>query len=81
MKEASEKGGKLRLNLRTSDKVILGVVILLAVLILALGLAQRFGLLPINGALVLQLPLLAVVVLLGWGAYALIRRIKRIKKI
>lgn len=61
--------------LRTADKVILGVLGVLVVLIIALSIFQRCGLMPVNGAIVLYLPVLALFVLVGWGIYALVRRI------
>lgn len=75
MRSAKSATERRRFSLTVPDKVILAVLILLGVLILALGIVQRFGLLPINSALVLYLPMLAVAVLLGWGIYALVRRI------
>ena len=76
MKAEKSKSGR-RLSLRPSDKVILAVVALLGVLIAALGILQRCGFMPINGALTVFLPLLLLAVLVGWGIFVLVRRIKR----
>ena len=63
-------------RMRRSDKIILGVITLLAVVTVVLNVMQRFGLALINQPLMLFLPVAALLVLLAWGAYALIRRIK-----
>lgn len=65
-----------RLSLQTSDKVILGALGVLLLLIIALGIFQRCGLTPVKGELLLYLPVLTLFLLVGWGVYALIRRIK-----
>ena len=61
---------------RTSDRIILGVISVLALVTVVLNVMQRFGLALINQSVALYLPIAALVALLGWGAYALIRRIK-----
>ena len=71
----TDKTGKGRLSLRTPTKVLLGVEGVLLVALLALGILQRFGIMPVQGAIILYLPLLALLALLGWGIYALVRRI------
>lgn len=73
----SEKSEKKRLSLRQSDKVILIVLAVLIVATIAVNVLYRCGLSLINGALMLYLPLLSLAVLVGWGGYALIRRIKK----
>lgn len=73
MREESSK--RRRLFQRTSDRVLLIIALALAVLTIALSILQRFGLTPINGAIQLYLPILTLFVLVGWGGYALIRRI------
>ena len=70
-----DRAGKARLPMRTPTKVLLGVEGLLAVALLALGVLQRFGIMPIQGAIILYLPLLALLALLGWGVYALASKI------
>ena len=70
-----EQTAKKRFTLGTVDKVLLGILALLAVAIIALSILQRLGLSLVNGALMLQLPIMAVVVMLSWGGYALVRRI------
>lgn len=72
----AERSGKRRFALGMVDKVLLGILALLAVVIIALGILQRAGLSLINGTLMLQLPVLAVTVLVCWGGYALVRRIR-----
>ena len=69
------KGKKL--NLRTSDRIVLIIVLVLTALIVVLSLMQRAGLAPVHGSLMLYLPALIVVLLVGWGLYTLIRRIRR----
>ena len=61
---------------RTSDRIILGVISVLALVTVVLNVMQRFGLALINQSVALYLPIAALVALLGWGAYALMRRIK-----
>lgn len=73
---SEEKTKKWRPSLGTSDKVILGVLGVLILLIIALSVLQRFGLMPVNGAVALYLPMLALLVLVVWGVYALVRKIK-----
>ena len=73
--EQTEKR-RFALNFNTADKVLLGILLLLAVAIIALGILQRAGLSLVNGTLMLQLPVMAVIVLISWGGYALVRRIK-----
>lgn len=73
----TEGSGKKRLSLRQSDKVILCVLSVLVALLIALGILQRCGLSLVNGLPTLYLPLAALCVLVGWGGYALVRRIRR----
>ena len=75
MREKNSEGR--RFELRRSDKILLGVEAVLVVAIIALNILQRCGQSLINGALMLYLPVLALFVLVGWGGYALIRRISR----
>lgn len=62
--------------LRRSDKIILGIVAAMVVATVALNLLKRFGLTLINEPIMLFLPIAALLVLVGWGAFALIRRIQ-----
>lgn len=71
-----ENTERRRFTLGTPDKVMLGIVLALVVLTIALLILQRCGLMPVNGAILLYLPLLTLFVLVGWGGSALIRRIK-----
>ena len=65
----SEKGNaRRRFTLGTWDKVFLGVLGLLLIVIIALSIMERCGLMPINGALAVFLPLLAVAVLFALSA-------------
>ncbi len=64
-----------RFSLRRSDKIVLAVIGALLVLTVALNIMQRCGLSPVNGALMLYLPVLTLLALVGWGGYALFRRI------
>ena len=75
MKEANT--AKRRFELRSSDKIVLGIIAVMIVLIIALNIMQSNGLSLINGALMLYLPVLSMFVQVGWVAYALIRRISR----
>lgn len=63
-------------NLRTSDKIILGVVAAMLVATIALNILERCGLSLLNAPVMLFLPILALFALVGWGVYALIRRIR-----
>lgn len=67
---------KPRFSLRSSDKIILGILAGLIVLIIALNVLVRFGLTLVNGALMLFLPTFSLFILVGWIGYVLIRRIK-----
>ena len=60
---------------RTSDRVLLIISLVLALLTGALLILQKVGLSLIDGAIMIYLPLLTLFVLVGWGGYALIRRI------
>ena len=62
-------------RMRTSDKVLLGVVTVLLVLTIVLNILQGFGLSLINQPVMLFVPVLALFVLVAWGFYALVRRI------
>ena len=64
-----------RFSMRRSDKVVLAVLGVLVLLIIALNILQRCGLSLVNGALMLYLPVLALLTLVGWGGYVLFRRI------
>ena len=63
-------------RLRRSDKIILGIIAAMVVVTIVLNILQRFGLALVNTSLMLFIPILALVVLAGWGAFALIRRIR-----
>ena len=71
----SEQSSGRRFSLRPSDKVLLGITGVLIVLIIALSILQRCGFTPIRSTILFYLPLLALFVLVGWGVYALVRRI------
>ena len=66
-----------RFALRQSDKIILGIIGVMVVAIIALTILQQAGLWLINGALMLYLPVMALIALVGWGGYALVRRIRK----
>lgn len=67
---------------RTLDKVILGVISALVLVTVVLNAMDRFGLKLVNASLMLYLPVVTLLALVGWGAYALIRRMKgRVAKI
>ena len=61
---------------RRSDKIILGVIAAMVAATVILNLLSRFGLTLINQPIMLFLPIVALLALVGWGAFALIRRIK-----
>ena len=65
-----------RLALRRSDKIILGVIAVLVFVTVVLNILQRCGLSLINAAVTIYLPVLALLALVGWIAFALIRRIR-----
>ncbi len=71
----TDRTGKERLPMRTPTKILLVVEGVLIVALLALGVLQRCGIMPVYGAIILYLPLAALFALLGWGVYALVRRI------
>lgn len=64
-----------RFSLRRSDKIVLAVLGVLVLLTIALNIMQRCGLSIVNGALMLYLPVLTLLILVGWGGYVLFRRI------
>lgn len=70
------KGEKKRFVLGTADKIWLGLLAVLSAVILVLSILQRCGLSLINGTVMLYLPVLAILTLVSWGIYALVRRIK-----
>lgn len=63
-------------SMRRSDKIILGVIAVLVFVTVVLNILQRCGLSLINAAVTIYLPVLSLVALVGWIAYALIRRIR-----
>ena len=73
----STKSEGRRFEFGPSDKILLGIAAVLLVAVIALNIMERCGLSLINGVMMLHLPVLLVIVLLGWGVYALVRRIKR----
>ena len=73
----SEKESRRRIELSRVDKVVLCIVAMLVLVVIVLGILQRCGLTLINGMLMLHIPFLAVVVLVGWIGYALVRRISK----
>ena len=74
----SEEQTKVRrFQLGLVDKILLGVTLALMFFSIVLSLLQRRGLSPVDGALLLYLPVLAVLALLVWGVVALRRVIKR----
>ena len=80
MKRENGKNGsarKRRIVLQKSDKVILGIIVVLSVLMLVQGLLQRLGLSLVYAEITLYLPILTLLMLVGWGVYALIRRIRK----
>lgn len=77
-----EKKNKKRFVMTTVDKVLLGAMAVMSVVLIVVSVLQRCGLSLINGTLTLYLPVLGVLVLLGWLAYRLIRKINnRIVKV
>ena len=66
-----------KLNLRTSDKIVIGLVLVMTLLFAVLNIMQRAGLTPVHGALMLYLPVIDALLAVGWGLYALLRRIRR----
>ena len=67
---------KKRLSLSTGDRTIAIALAVLVVGMVIMGVLQKFHLCLIQGELSLFLPLLAVILLLGWGVSALVRRIR-----
>lgn len=64
-----------RFSLRRSDKIVLAVLGVLVLLTVALNIMQRCGLSLVNGALMIYLPVMTLLLLVGWGGYVLFRRI------
>ena len=62
-------------RLSTLDKIVLGVIALLAVVTVILNILDGAGLKLSNASLMLYLPIVALVALVVWGGTALIRRI------
>ena len=62
--------------LRRSDKIVLGVIAAMVAATVILNVLSRCGLTLINEPVMLFLPIVALLALIGWGAFALIRRIK-----
>ena len=73
----TDKSQKSHRPMKTSTKVLLTIMGILVVAIVALGILERCGIMPVDGEIVLYVPLLAVFVLLGWGIYALVGRIDK----
>ena len=73
----TDKSQKSRRPMKTSTKVLLTIMGILVVAIVALGILERCGIMPVDREIVLYVPLLAVFVLLGWGIYALVGRIDK----
>lgn len=73
----SEKQSRRRIELSRADKIVLCIVAMLVLVFIVLSIMQRCGLTLINGMLMLHVPFLALVVLVGWVGYALVRRISR----
>ena len=73
----TDKSQKSRRPMKTSTKVLLTIMGIRVVAIVALGILERCGIMPVDGEIVLYVPLLAVFVLLGWGIYALVGRIDK----
>lgn len=70
-----KQDGKRRFSLRRSDKVILGVLSFMALILLVLTILKNNGLRLIQGEYELFLPMLMLLLVLGWGTYALFRRL------
>lgn len=68
---------KRRFRLGMPDKVILGALGVLVAVVIIVNVLSRFGLALINGAVMMYIPLITLAVLVGWGGYALIRRIRK----
>ena len=71
-----EKGSKKRFVMTAVDKVLLGAMAVMSVVLIVVSVLQRCGLSMINGTLMLYLPMIGVLVLVGWLAYRLVRKIK-----
>ena len=74
MEKKTERAPRFRLA--GADRVILIVLAALLGLMVILGLLTRLGLNLIKGEVYILLPIALVLGLLGWGAYALFRRIR-----
>ena len=61
------------------DKIIALALAVMALTALGLSLLQRAGLWLVHGAVTVYLPLCMIFILLGWGAYALHRRIRKFR--
>ena len=73
MKQKQDR--KRRFSLRRSDKVILGVLSFMALIMLVLTMLRNNGLYLIEGNYYLLIPVLMILVALGWGTYMLFRRL------
>jgi len=74
MKE--EKKSRLKLRLNTVDKVILIVLTVLMVVMAIVSVMSRFGLMLINSSLYIMGAFTGLVILMGWGGYAIVRLFK-----
>lgn len=72
--DAKKKGLRRRLN--KVDKAVLVVLLVLIVVLGVLSIMSRAGLMLINGGVYFNGAFIGIVVLLGWGCYALVRIIK-----
>lgn len=71
------KSSRKKFALRTGDRIVLIALLVLAVLTLIVNLLNAAGLRLVAGAVYLILPLTLLLVALGWGFSALVRRIRR----
>ena len=67
---------KSRFTLTRGDKIVLVFIAAVVFVIIVLSILQRAGLSLINGLLPLQLPVVALIALVGWGVSLLVRRIR-----
>ena len=73
MKQKQER--KRRFSLRSADKIILGALSFMALIMFVLTILRKNGLCLIQGEYELFLPVLMLLIVLGWGTWALFRRL------
>ena len=70
-----DQGARRRFRLRKADRIILAVLAIISTLMIALIILRNNGLYLVHGEYYVLGPLVMLVVVMGWGVYALFRRL------